>query len=82
MVLELIVFRNCHLYLAQDVQEGLLAVRAELPENKGAVLKNKKRALQTGESVITVIFLIVLLKHDVMTSIAQCGVYCAYYLCF
>lgn len=70
MVLELIVFRKCILYLAQVVQDGLFTVWAEISENKGVVLK-KRRALQTAESVITVIFLFVLLKtrcHDISST--------------
>lgn len=63
---------------------GLLTVPTELPESKEAVLKNKTKSnhFRLSESVIAVIFLIVLLKHDVITSIAEHGVYCACYLCF
>lgn len=56
--------------LAQDVQDGLLTVPPELPDEG-----NKRRPLQTGDEVTTVIIQIVLLKHDVRTSVAEHGVY-------
>lgn len=75
MVPELIVLRKCSLCLTQDVQDGLLTVPPELPDNKGAAYRNKRRPLQTGDEVTTVIIQIVLLKHDVTTSVAEHGVY-------
>lgn len=55
MVLELIVFGKWSFYLAQNVQDGLPTVLAELPENKGAFFNMDKGTLCTlGESVIAV----------------------------
>lgn len=68
MVLELIVLRKCNLCLAQD---GLLTVAPELPENK----ETKGDLFRPADEVTTVIIQIVLLKHDVRTSVAEHGVY-------